>query len=105
MGAAVEISDPGDSTLLIKTPWGEWRFVEVEPLYFRQVDGPLAIVFREGDQGRITHMLMDLAPQYAFEKLDWYETPVSTWHCPGCILLFLSILPSDPLYSESPPER
>jgi hypothetical protein len=95
MAAAVEISDPGDSTLLIKTPWGEWRFVEVEPLYFRQVDGPLAILFREGDQGRITHMFMDLAPQYAFEKLDWYETPgFNMALLLGCILLFLSIIPT-----------
>ena len=59
---SVEISDPGDGTLLLTTPWGEWRFVEVEPLYFRQVDGPFGIVFREDDQGRITHLFTDLTP-------------------------------------------
>lgn len=72
-GTAV-ISHPGDGTLLFATPYGEWRFVEVEPLYFRQVDGPYGIAFGEDDQGRITHMSTDLMPQFAFEKLNWYET-------------------------------
>src|SRR5215203_2733256 len=70
----VEISDSGDGTLLFKNPWAEWRFVEVEPLYFRQVDAPFGIVFREDDQGRITHMFTDVTPMFAFEKLRWYET-------------------------------
>src|SRR5215204_1987766 len=37
---AVEISDPGNGTLLFTIAGSEWRFVEVEPLNFRQVDGP-----------------------------------------------------------------
>jgi CubicO group peptidase (beta-lactamase class C family) len=90
----VEISDPGDGTLLIQTPWGEWRYVEVEPLYFRQADGASAIVFRADDQGRITHMFMDVAPQFAFEKLKWYEIPgFNMGLVLVCILLFLSVIP------------
>jgi CubicO group peptidase (beta-lactamase class C family) len=69
-----EISDSGDGTLLFATPYGDWRFVEVEPLYFRQVDGPFGIAFAEDDQGRITRLSTDLMPQFAFEKVDWYET-------------------------------
>ena len=44
--SAIEVSDSGDGALLVPSPWGEWRFVEVEPLYFRQVDGPFSMVFR-----------------------------------------------------------
>ena len=51
MGSTVGISHSSDGALLFTTPWGEWRFIEVEPLYFRQVDGPLGIVFREDDRG------------------------------------------------------
>src|SRR5215216_1622028 len=40
---ALEISDPGDGTLLFTIAGSEWRFVEVEPLYFRQVDGPIGM--------------------------------------------------------------
>jgi hypothetical protein len=67
----------------------------VEPLYFRQVDGPSGIAFREDDRGRITHMFTDLAPHIAFEKLDWYET--RGFHMAlalGCVLLFLSMIPA-----------
>jgi CubicO group peptidase (beta-lactamase class C family) len=91
---AVEISDSGDGTLLFRNPWAEWRFVEVEPLYFRQVDGPFGIVFREDDQGRITHMFTDYTPMFAFEKLNWYETPrFNIALALGCVLMFVSMIP------------
>ncbi len=89
-----EISDSGDGTLLLATPYGEWRFVEVEPPYFRQVDGPFGLVFREDDQGRITHMFTDLMPQFAFEKLRWYETlGFDMVLALGCIVIFLTMIP------------
>jgi CubicO group peptidase (beta-lactamase class C family) len=93
LGATVRFSASGDGALLFSTPWGEWRFVEVEPLYFRQVDGQFAIVFREDDRGRITHMFADLTPMYAFEKLNWYETPrFSMALLAVSVLLFLSVI-------------
>src|SRR5215218_4022124 len=91
---AVEISDPGNGTLLFTIAGSEWRFVEVEPLYFRQVDGPFSMVFREDDQGRITHMFTDLTPMFAFEKLKWYGTPAFNMALLlGCVLMFLSMIP------------
>ena len=39
-GYTVVISDPGDGTLLWAGEGSTYRFVQVEPLYFRQVDGP-----------------------------------------------------------------
>src|SRR5215207_6587548 len=90
----VEISDSGDGTLLFTNPWGEWRFVEVEPLYFRQVDGPFNTVFREDDQGRITRMFTDYTPMFAFEKLKWYETPAFNMALAlSCVFIFLSMIP------------
>jgi CubicO group peptidase (beta-lactamase class C family) len=92
--SAVEVRDSGDGALLLPTPWGEWRFVEVEPLYFRQVDGPFSMVFREDERGRITHLFIDFVPQYAAVKLDWYETPSFNMALLlGCILIFLSMVP------------
>lgn len=90
---ALEVNNPGDGTLMVKTPWGEWRFVEVEPLYFRQVDGPFHMVFREDDQGRISYMFLDVAPQFAFEKINWYETAgFNMTLLLVSLLMFLSIL-------------
>jgi hypothetical protein len=89
---SLEISAPGDGTLLLSM--GELRFVEVEPLYFRQVDGPFALVFRQDDRGRITYLFTDLMPQYAAVKLDWYETPGFNMALAlSCVLVFLSMVP------------
>lgn len=91
---AVEISDPGDGTLLLSYAGYEWQFVEIEPLYFRQVDGQFGMVFREDDRGRITQVYTDLIPQYTAVKLNWYETP--GFNLPlllVCVLVFLSMIP------------
>jgi CubicO group peptidase (beta-lactamase class C family) len=88
---AIEISDPGDGTLLV----GKERFVEVEPLYFRQIDGPFGIAFREDDRGRITHLFTDRMTYVAYDKLGWYET--RGFHLAlalGSILIFLSMIPA-----------
>jgi len=91
---AVEISDSGDGALLYTAPWGEWRLVEVEPLYFRDEDGQFGFVFREDDRGRITHMFTDITPMFAHEKLNWYETPGFNMALAlGCVLIFLSMIP------------
>ena len=87
---AIEISDPGDGTLLV----GKERFVEVEPLYFRQIDGPFGIAFREDDRGRITHLFTDRMTYVAYDKLGWYET--RGFHLAlalGSVLIFLSTIP------------
>jgi len=89
----IKINDPGDGTLVMVSPWGEWRFVEEEPLYFRQVDTPFHIVFREDDRGRITHLFTDYTPQFGFEKLNWYETTGFNMALfLGCVLVFLSAI-------------
>jgi CubicO group peptidase (beta-lactamase class C family) len=91
--STVKISDTGDGTLLFANPWGKWRFVETKPLYFRQVDRPFHILFREDDQGRITHMFTDYTPMFAFEKLKWYETSAFNMALVlGCVLAFLSMI-------------
>ena len=91
---SVEVSDAGGGALLLATPWGDWRFVEVEPLYFRQVDAPFGIVFREDDEGRITHMFTDYTPMIAFEKMRWYETlPFNMALVLVCVFVFLSMMP------------
>jgi hypothetical protein len=89
----VAISDPGDGTLAMTSPWGVWRFVEVEPLYFRQADAPFHIVFREDNRGHIVGLYTDYTPQFGFEKLNWYETPAFNMALLlGCILVFLSTI-------------
>lgn len=90
----VVISDPGDGALLLTVNGIEMRLVEVKPLYFRQPDGRFGIVFREDNRGQVTHMFADVSPQYAYEKIDWYERPgFNLILLLSCVLLFLSMLP------------
>jgi CubicO group peptidase (beta-lactamase class C family) len=91
------ISDPGDGTLLFSALGLEFSMVEVEPLYFRQVGGDhvggVDLVFREDDQGRITHAFTGFAPMWSFEKLSWYEAPgFNMVLALACALVFLSVL-------------
>lgn len=90
----LQIINPGDGTLVVPVGEGtELRFVEVEPLYFRQVDGPFSMVFREDDKGQITYMFTDFIPHYGYVKLDWYETPgFHIVFAQICVLVFLSML-------------
>jgi CubicO group peptidase (beta-lactamase class C family) len=94
MSSPIEITDPGDGMLFLVISGIEVRLVEVEPLYFRQVDGPFGVVFREDDRGRITHMFTDVSPQEDYEKLNWYETASFNMALLlGCLLVFLSMIP------------
>jgi CubicO group peptidase (beta-lactamase class C family) len=89
-----KISDPGDGTLLANIHGLESRYVEVEENYFRQVDGPISLVFRADERGRIRYLYTDLMPQFASIKLDWYDTPAfSMAILLGCILVFLITIP------------
>ena len=68
-------------------------YVEVEPLFFREVGGQDMLVFREDDQGRITYGSVHSVSKLAIEKLAWYESP--GLHMPlllGSTLVFLSYL-------------
>jgi hypothetical protein len=50
------------------------RFVEVEPLLFRQVDGTLKVAFEENDERAVTHMFFGLLPFMPTYRVPWFET-------------------------------
>jgi CubicO group peptidase (beta-lactamase class C family) len=88
-----KVSAPGGGTLTVSMEGFELRFVEVEPLFFRQIDGSSSLVFFENDQGRITRFYTDFAPQYSAKRPPWYELP--SFNMPLVIvsvLLFISVL-------------
>ena len=93
MGPTIYVTNPGDGTLVLESPYGEWRIVEEEPLYFRQVDGLFHMAFREDDQGRIAYLFTDFTPMMSFERVQWFET--LGFNMPLLmisLLLFLSML-------------
>lgn len=73
-GPTINVTNPGDGMLLLESPFGDWRVVEEEPLFFRFVDSSYHVAFREDVQGRIVYLFTDLTPMMSFEKVPWYET-------------------------------
>jgi hypothetical protein len=87
------VGAPGDGTLSVSMEGFKLRVVEVEPFYFRQVDGPYSLVFFKDNQSRITGFYTDFAPQYAAQRTPWYE--LSSFNVPLVIvsvLLFVLML-------------
>jgi CubicO group peptidase (beta-lactamase class C family) len=82
-----------DGTLTISTGTRSHRFVEVQPLVFREVDGPREFVFTEGKSGKIEYLFpADLAAVSAVPK-HWYETEdTQTGLLGGCAAVFASAL-------------
>jgi CubicO group peptidase (beta-lactamase class C family) len=50
------------------------RLVEVEPLLFRQVDGPIEVAFEADDGAAATHMFFDFLPFMPTYRVPWFET-------------------------------
>jgi hypothetical protein len=92
------VSAPGDGTLTVSMEGFQLRFVEVEPLYFRQINGSSSLVFFEDDQGRVTRFYTDFVPQYSAKRPPWYE--LRSFNMPLAIisvLLFISVLITAPV--------
>ena len=93
LGLAVSVREDGGA-LLVRTPFGTMRMVEVEPLLFQEERGTTQMAFRMDDRGRPTHAFLSLAPMMAMERTPWHGAPST--HLPilaGGVLLFLLILP------------
>ncbi len=85
----------GAEGLMVSLPAGRKRFIETEPLVFRQADGAARIVFREDGQGRIAQAFYGPIPITALVKSHWYETP--GFNLPlllGCLVAFVSFIPA-----------
>ena len=73
--STADVAIDADGTVVVSTFGEEWRFVEVDDLLFREVDGVETLAFREED-GAITHAFLGSVPIMAFERLEWYERPL-----------------------------
>lgn len=80
LASVLSVSPTPENTLMIQGVFPEpARFVEVEPLLFRQVDGSGTtslgpIVFKENEKGEITHMFLGALPFMPTYRVSWYET-------------------------------
>jgi hypothetical protein len=62
--------------LVVNSALGPLRFVEVQPLLFREVQGDGVLAFREDEVGEIRYVVASLAPDRTGIKVTWYEAPL-----------------------------
>jgi hypothetical protein len=91
----IKMNTTAEGTLLTPFPagLGAKQWVEVEPLVFMELGGQGILVFKENDQGRITHAFINQFPYFALVKLAWYQSPGFHYTLLAILMiLFLSTL-------------
>lgn len=94
----VTVQDGGDGTLVVNSPFGVQRYVEIAPLLFHEVDGDEQLLFREDAQGNPRYVFIHSEPIMVGEKVAWYDS--TTLHMAllaVCYLLFFSLLVAGPV--------
>ena len=90
----LKIQAQDDGSLLLSSPAGSQRYVEVEPMLFQRDDGKRVnyldhFSFRAGPDGKIQYLL---AETIGFQRLPWYETMEFDFLFSAIVLLlFLSV--------------
>jgi CubicO group peptidase (beta-lactamase class C family) len=91
--AGLKVAANEDGTVTVSTGRGSRRFVEVEPLVFRELDGPFKVVFQEGKGDDIAYLFIADAPAVAAVRRPWYELrAVQLGLLAGCGAVFASAL-------------
>jgi hypothetical protein len=88
-----KVSVNPDNTLSINTLRSSGRYVEVEPLVFRELDGSRKVVFKEDDKGRVLYLFPADAPPFSAIRREWYERSVlHAGLAAGCLAILASAL-------------
>jgi CubicO group peptidase (beta-lactamase class C family) len=69
------------------------HFVEVEPLFFRQIDGVFSLAFTEDGGGEVTHMIFSNLPFMPTYRIAWYTAPAFNYFLLGMGLLLCITIP------------
>ena len=52
-----------------------WNWAEVEPFFYRQIDGGMTLAFREDKDGSISHLTFSSFPFMPAYRIAWYSAP------------------------------
>lgn len=82
-----------DGTILVTTPFGDSRMVQVDSLLFRDVNTGTQMAFRADASGKITHGFYDAAPMMVMDKAEGLAAPsVHQMILGGGLFMFLAII-------------
>ncbi len=97
---AATLTSAEDGTLVARNlgSFGTTRWLPLEPLVYREVDGRDLLVFQEDGEGRIVRALLGSQPHVAFERLVWHQTSAFHVGLLGfVVVVFLSAVVGWPL--------
>ncbi len=82
-----------DGSIVLKSPFGDMRMVEVDTLLFRSELGGELLAFRVEPDGQVSHGFFSLAPMMVLDKYSGLRSP--RFHLvvlAGSLVLFLAVL-------------
>lgn len=86
--SVVSIAVTADGTLMTSPIFDEpWHWVEVEPNYFRQIDGEMHLAFIADEDGAIDHFAFSPFPFMVAYRVAWYTLPAFNYFLLGVALL------------------
>jgi CubicO group peptidase (beta-lactamase class C family) len=76
MQSKITVAVMPDNTLMTSAIFEEpWRWVEIEPNLFHQIDGGMTLAFIEDDNGAINHFVFSAFPFMPAYRVAWYASP------------------------------
>lgn len=87
--SVIKVSETREDTLVLRSGASSSQWRPLEPLVFRKVGGQDLLLFRENENGAITHMFMGWAPMVACEKLTFTQTPGFHYFILGFAVFFM----------------
>lgn len=94
--SVISVVQKPDGTLMTSGFLDEpWHWSEVEPFYYRQIDGGMTLVFEEAADGTVSHMTLSSFPFMPAYRIAWYAAPTFNYLLLGvALLLCVTILVS-----------
>jgi CubicO group peptidase (beta-lactamase class C family) len=69
------------------------QWYEIEPYVFQEIGGRDKVAFKADENGKVTNMMLDSVPYFAFVKVPWYQSPNFSYLLLAvCGILFLTSL-------------
>jgi CubicO group peptidase (beta-lactamase class C family) len=96
MPSKITVAVMPDGTLLTGGIFEEpWRWVEIGPNLFHQIDGGMTLAFIEDEDGAINHFVFSAFPFMPAYRVAWYATPNFNYFLlAGALLLCVTTLVS-----------
>jgi CubicO group peptidase (beta-lactamase class C family) len=75
LASAIPVTAASDGALIVASPFGAIRLVQVDSLLFRDVVSGTLVAFKTDDRGNVTHAMLDAVPMMVMDKQGALAAP------------------------------